>query len=221
MYWRMDEAGVRGPSRRIPKEDSYEPGGVSVLPGTYQLKMTYGDQVDSASIDIVFDPRVEMQMSTLKAQQAFQKSLEELQKLAGEATTQILQAQEIADFYQKQLKEKDKEAFKESIEASKAIKDSLELLIEPFVGKDNSDRQGIIRSPIPDIGDRIGTAGYYVGSSLDEPGPTGERLKEQAEEALTAQIETVNTFFETEWKSYQEKMKALDISPFKEFKKLD
>ncbi len=118
------------------------------------------------------------------------------------------------------MKEKDKEQFKEEIKNSKAMKDSLEALIVPFVGEDNSKKQGIIRSPKPDIGDRIGNASYYAGSSLEAPGKTEERLQKQASEALAAQIAEVNKFFDNEWKSYREKMEQLDLSPFKDYEKL-
>jgi len=220
MYWRMDEAGVRGPSRRKVKDNALEVGGVNVLPGDYKIVMTYGDFTNSNTITVKYDPRVEMDKSVLQAQYNFQKALEEKRALAGAATQRIIEAKEIADYFIKQMKEKDKEQFKEEIKASKDLKDSLEALIVPFVGKDNSKKQGIIRSPKPDIGDRIGTASYYAGTSMEAPGATEKRLAEQAHTALTEQIEIVNAFFESEWKTYREKMEALDLSPFEDFEKL-
>ena len=220
MYWRMNEAGVRGPSRRKVKDNAPEVGGVSVLPGTYKIKITFGEHMDSSMIDVKYDPRVEMDRSVLEAQYKFQKQLEKERALAAAATQRIVEAKEIVDFYTKQMKEKDKELFEEEIKNSKAMKDSLEALIVPFVGEDNSKKQGIIRSPKPDIGDRIGNASYYAGSSLEAPGKTEERLQKQASEALTAQIAEVNKFFDNEWKSYREKMEQLDLSPFKDYEKL-
>ncbi|NEV92579.1 hypothetical protein G3567_00250 [Psychroflexus sp. YR1-1] len=116
------------------------------------------------------------------------KSTEKLQATAYEASQSILKAKETADHYIQWMEEKDKKAFKDQIKASKAIKDSLEVLLEPLVGEDFSDKQGIIRTPVPDIGDRIGNAYNYTAASFDKPGDTQERLKKQAEEALRPAI---------------------------------
>jgi photosystem II stability/assembly factor-like uncharacterized protein len=216
MYWNMDEAGVRGPSRRMVKADAPEVGGINVLPGTYKIKMQFGEYSDSSAIEVKYDPRVQMDPSILVAQYAFKKTLEKESALAGKATIRIVEAQEIIDFYIKQMKEKSKESFKAQIKESKALKDSLEVLLVPFVGKDNSKKQGIIRSPKPDIGDRIGNASYYAASSMEIPGSTEKRLQEQASQTLSSQIQLVNRFFQEQWPLYQAKMEAIDISPFKE-----
>ena len=221
MYWRMDEAGERWPSRRKVKDDAPEVGGVSVLPGEYKIKMTFGEYSDSSMITVKYDPRVEMDRSTLEAQYNFQKSIEAQRAKAFAATQRIVEAKEIADSYLKQMKDKDKEAFKEQIELAKSTKDTLEVLIEPFVGKDNSKKQGIVRSPTPDIGDRLGNASYYAGSSLEAPGTTEERLAAQAQEKLKAQLEAVNNYFKEVWPSFRKEMEALDLSPFEEYEAIE
>ena len=221
MYWRMDEAGQRGPSRRLTKEDAEEPGGVDVMPGKYKLVMHFGEHKDSTEIEVKFDPRLDVDEADLKARYDFLKSIEKMQETAYEASQRILEAKETADHYIKWMKEKDKEAFKEQIKASKAIKDSLEVLFEPFVGEDFSEKQGIIRTPIPDIGDRIGNAYYYTAASFDKPGDTQERLKKQAEEALKPAIDALNKFFAEDWKAYQEGISELDISLFEEYEAIE
>jgi len=214
MYWRMDEAGERGPSRRKLKADAPEASGISVLPGKYKIKMQYGDQIDYSMITVKYDPRVTVEKEILSAQYQFQKKLEKEYAVARKATQQLVNAMEIIDFYIAQMKEKDKKVFQEELKESKALKDSIEALMVPFVGEDNSKKQGIIRSPKPDIGDRLGNASYYASSSLDQPGETEIQLYEQATKALKDQIELVDAFFTTQWKAYQSKMEALDLSPF-------
>lgn len=220
MYWRMDEGGQRGPSRRLTKEDAEEPGGVDVLPGRYKLVLHFGEHKDSTEIEVKFDPRLDVNTTDLKARYNFLKSLEKMQATTYEASQRVLKAKETADHYIKWMEEKDKKAFKEQIKASQAIKDSLEVLFEPFVGEDFSDKQGIIRTPVPDIGDRIGNAYNYTASSFDKPGETQKRLKNQAEEALKPAIEALNRFFAEDWKAYKEKISALDLSLFEDYKAL-
>lgn len=221
MYWRMDEAGQRGPSRSITKEDAQEPGGVDVMPGQYKLVLSYGQHQDSTTIEVKFDPRLEVNTTDLKARYDFLKSIEQMRATAYEATQQILKAKKTADHYSSWMKEKDKEAFKDQIKASQAIKDSLEVLIEPFVGEDFSDKQGIIRTPVPDIGDRIRNAYSYTAASFDKPGDTQMRLKTQAEEALKPAIEAVNTFFAKDWKAYQDRISELDLSLFETYEVIE
>ena len=44
----MNEKGADRPSRKIRKR-TFEPRGVSVKPGTYNLKMSFGDQTSESS----------------------------------------------------------------------------------------------------------------------------------------------------------------------------
>ncbi|MEM1408654.1 MAG: hypothetical protein AAGG59_17860, partial [Bacteroidota bacterium] len=122
--------------------------------------------------------------------------------------------------YMKKMKEKDKEGFKEMIDKTKAVKDSIENLMIPFVGEDNSKKQGIIRSPIPSISSRFGTAGFYVSSALVAPGATELRLVEQAESKLEEAIEAVNEFYKNEWPQFRSAAEKADLSPFKEYEPL-
>jgi len=221
MYWRMDEAGSRGPSRRLTKEDANEPGGIDVLPGKYKLVLHHGKHKDSTNIQVKFDPRLEVKTEELKARYDFLKSIEKMEATAYEASQSILKAKKTADHYIKWMREKDKKAFKEEIKASKAIKDSLEVLFEPFVGEDFRDKQGIVRTPVPDIGDRIRNASRYTSASFKKPGDTQKRLKKQAEEALVPAIKALNNFFSEEWKAYQERINKLDLSLFENFETID
>ncbi|MBL6447169.1 hypothetical protein JMN32_12680 [Fulvivirga sp. 29W222] len=220
MYWRLDEKGVYGPGRTKPGKNSPEPGGVSVLPGSYKLKMTFGEVSDSTTVNVRFDPRVDMSVEVLKARRAMLKQIEKGQKLAGLATARLVESKKIADDFIKKMNDKDMEAFKEAIERSKAAKDSIDALLVPFVGEDNSKKQGIIRSLIPDIGDRFGTASYYIQSSLTAPGDTEKMLIEQAETKLEVALKEVDSFFETEWENYKQEMEKLDLSPFKDYEPL-
>ncbi|MTI22408.1 hypothetical protein E1176_15355 [Fulvivirga sp. RKSG066] len=219
MYWYLDEKGVNRPSRREPRGNR-EPSGVQVMPGTYKLKLTYGDAVDSAMISVKFDPRVKMSDNTLAAKRDMQLRLEKSEEIAAEAMSRLRKSKEIVSQYEKVMKDLDKEKYEELLDKSKAVKDSIEALMVPIVGEDTSDEEGIVRSPIPSISSRIGTASYYIGSSMDVPGDTEKRLVEQAESKLKAHLEEINAFFNTEWKNYREEMEKLELSPFEDYETL-
>lgn len=221
MFWRMDEAGQRGPTRRLIKKDVDESGGVDVLPGKYKLVLHYGVHKDSTRIEVRPDPRLEIQYDDLKARYNFLKSIEKMQATAFEASQRIVKAKKIVDHYIKWMEEKDKNAFKEEIKTSKKIKDTLEVLFEPFVGKDFSDKQGIIRTPVPDIGDRIRLAYSYTSNSFNKPGETQKRLKKQAEESLKPAVDALNAFFAKDWKAYQDRISKLDLSLFENYENIN
>ncbi len=217
VYWYFDEKGVKRPSRRPARKNAPEPSGVSVLPGTYTIKVAYGDQRDSVKMEVKMDPRVKVGREILVAQQDFQKRLESYNAMAYEASKRILESKKIADEYIKKMGAKDKKAYEEQIKEAKAIKDSLNALLVPLIGEDNSKKQGIIRSPNPTVSSRIGNASYYVGSSLDAPGPTAQRLEKQAKQAVEAAIDKVNTFYNSQWKTFRSNMEKVEISPFKDY----
>ncbi|MEQ8478011.1 hypothetical protein [Fulvivirga sp.] len=221
MYWRLDEKGVNGPSRRVPEKNAPERSGSTVLPGQYKLKMAFGDKVDSTMITVKYDPRVNMTMAVLKAQYDFDKKIEASSEKAGKATARLAESKEILEDFTKRMKEKDEEGFKELIDKSKAAIDSINSLFEPFVGKDNSGKQGIIGEKQPSIQDRIRAASYYAGSALYEPGDTENRLLQQANLKLDEAIKKVDAFFETQWKPLREELEKADLSPFKEYEPLD
>ncbi|MEL7002256.1 MAG: hypothetical protein AAFN93_05915, partial [Bacteroidota bacterium] len=72
----------------------------------------------------------------------------------------------------------------------------------------------------PSVNDRLGTASFYIGQSLDTPGATELRLVEQAENKLEEAIKPINDFYSNEWKAYREEMEKVDLSPFKDYEPL-
>ena len=58
--------------------------------------------------------------------------------------------------------------------------------------------------------------GMYMGSSLQMPGPTEQRLMKQGQEKLAPWLEKVNSFYTNEWPKYEEHVKQTDLSPFKD-----
>ncbi len=214
--WGKREKGVRGPSRRAPKANR-EPSGVEVLPGRYKIKLSFGDQVDSSIIEVQYDPRVEMSLAVLQSKQKQFKRLEQSTALAAEAMTRLRDAKDLAKDFQQSFEKADEKAYEPIIKESKSVQDSIEQLMQLFVGEDNSKKQGIIRSPVPSISNRLGTARWYLGSSLAAPGATEERLIEQAEDQLDLAIEQVNRFFKQNWPAYRKAVEAIELNPFEDY----
>ena len=219
-YWRMDEKGVQRPGRKRPKEDAREPGGVDVLPGTYKVKFAFGDQVDSTTVQVKYDPRLEVGESTLNAMYDFNKRAEKELAKVSEATFRLAESKEILDDYIKRMKEKDEDGYKELIDRAKAAQDTIDQHMTALIGADNSGKQGIIGEKETNVSDRFWRVRYYVGSSINPPGATEERLLKQAVDKARPVLEAVEAFFNNQWQELRKDLVSADLSMFKDYEPL-
>lgn len=219
--WYMDEAGVDYPSKRIRKRTS-ERGGVTVKPGNYRLKMTFGDQTSEGMITVKSDPRINTSMTNINQVYDASKQLEGMQQTAADAVKQLIESKTIAKDYQSTLSKLDKKKYKDDIKASKEIIKTMDSIVDKFLGKEDK-RQGITRNPEVTIMQRLGQARQYVSSRQNGITTTETTLIENAKNALNTVLTEVNTFFNDQWKPYQSKMEQVKTNPFKDIKtfKLD
>ena len=217
MYWYMNERGADRPSRKIRKRN-FEPGGVSVKPGTYNLKMTFGDQTSESSIKVEFDPRLEMSKESITEIYNTSKDLEKDQQLMADIVKQLVESKQTAIAFKKDLSKEDKKKYKDQIKLSKEIIAKIDDLIAVFIGKIDK-RQGITRNPEVTVNRRYFSARRYVGSRFGDLTSTEERLISQFKKVFKDAVEKTNSFFETDWKTYKTTLETIHISPFKEIQK--
>ncbi|WP_412560366.1 VPS10 domain-containing protein [Winogradskyella sp. MIT101101] len=214
--WYMDEAGVSRPSRRIRKQ-TRESGGVSVKPGTYRAVLHYGDQTSETSIKVESDPRLNVSQKNIDEVYATAKQLEQVQETVANAVEQLVESKDIAEKYKKELSQLDKETYKEQIEASKNTVKAIDSLIDKYLGKIDK-RQGITRNPEVTPLQRLRTAQSYVYNSQNGITSTETTLIKHAKDAIDELLGETNSFFNKEWKEYQNQMKQIQMDPFKETK---
>ena len=220
MYWYMDEKGKSRPSRRLPKKNSAEPSGVTVLPGTYTIKMHFGNKTATEKITVAYDPRVEMPFDVLKAKYDLLKELEAKTDIAGKATQELLKSKAIVEDYQKKIKaQDDEEKYKIELTYQKETLKKINDLLDDMLGKEDK-RQGITATEFPSNASYLSTARRYVGSLQQKPGPTEFTLVKNADSKVSPVIEKINSFYKTDWVSYQESVEKLNLSPFKEVEEL-
>ena len=219
VYWGMDEKGPDRPSRKISK-NKREAGGRSVKPGTYRVKILYGDSTDETTIEVKADPRLKIASESLNEVYDTAKKIEALTQTAADAVKQLVESKTIAARYQKELKELDEKKFKEQIKASKDIVMAIDTVIALYLGKEDK-RQGITRNPEVTVMQRIQTANGYVRSRQTGITETEKRLLKFAEEDLKKAVEKTNLFFKEEWPAYREAIEQSEVSPFKETQVID
>lgn len=214
IYWGMDEKGADRPSRKVQTKKR-ESGGLDVKPGTYTIKMLYGDLEEETTITVKSDPRLEVSQVAINEAYANGKVLESYMQKAADAVQQLAQSKATAEQFQKDLKKEDDKKYKEQIKASKDIIKQIDSVTAIYLGKVDK-RQGITRSKEMTVMQRIQVARRYVGSRKTGMTATEKQLMQFAKDDLEAALQITNAFFAKDWVDYQNNMKSLDLSPFKE-----
>lgn len=218
--WNLDRAGVRSPNRRAPRPGASEPGGASVLPGTYKVKFTYGDYSDSTMVTVHPDPRIESSLEVLQATSDFMDQMMDLRTYLNDAVTLLRDARSIVEVNETLVKNDPREEKTDLTELNKSTKESIDDLMDMIFGKVD-ERQGITSDPTITVLERLFAPMRYLGGDLDGPGATEENLFRLAEEAVDAAVSEVNSFIQAEWSEYQTVMEEADLSPFKEMNAIE
>lgn len=214
IYWELDEKGPDKPARKISKGKK-ERGGIDVKPGTYKVKVRYGNLVDSTTVTVKTDPRLKTSTASINEVYEMGKQIDTYTQTAANAVKQLVQSKDLAKKYQKELKELDKEKFKDQIKTSKDIVKKIDSVVALYLGKEDK-RQGITRNPEITVMQRLNTAAYYVKTRKSGITDTERRLVSFAKEELQTALDSTNSFFNASWKPYREAIEALDLTPFKE-----
>ena len=216
IYWGLNEKGPDRPARKISKS-TRERGGSSVKPGTYKVKVLYGETVDSTRVTVKTDPRLKVSTASINEVYQNSKKLEGYTQTAADAVKQLVESKNLATKFAKEMKTLDKDKYKAQIKASKDISKAIDSVVALYIGKEDK-RQGITRNPETNVMQRIGNARGYVGSRKNGLTTTEKNLIKFAEDDLKAALEKTNAFFSEKWNEYQTNIKALDLTPFKETK---
>ncbi|MFD2586979.1 WD40/YVTN/BNR-like repeat-containing protein [Croceitalea marina] len=214
IYWNMDEKGPDRPARKISK-NKRERGGTEVKPGTYKVKVSFGEATDSTRVTVKTDPRLNVSLASINEVYEHSKKLEGYTQTAADAVKQLVKNKDLANKFSKEMKTLDKDKYKDQIKASDAIVKAIDSVVAIYIGKEDK-RQGITRNPEINVMQRIGNASFYVGTRKSGLTKTEKDLIKYAEDDLKSALDKTNSFFNEKWKAYRESIEALDLSPFKE-----
>ena len=215
--WRLDEAGVDRPSRKIRKR-SNERGGTTVKPGIYKIDLEYQENTSSTTISVENDPRLKTSQKAIDEGYAASKEIEAMTQLAANAVKQLIESKNTAKDLSKKLKNDDAKKYKEEIDISKKISKKIDSIVALYIGKEDK-RQGITRNPEINVMQRLGSAGWYSGSRPNGMTKTETLLMKHAKDALADALIQTNSFFEKEWMVYKTQLEKIQVSPFKDLSK--
>jgi len=121
---------------RIDDFTSIQPAGYMVMPGDYKVVMSCGDQKDSTMIRVSFDPRVELDIKALEANEKMYNELSRKAQALSKATSRLQESRAILTRISDQVKGKDDPDLIEVGEKTGAVQDSPipEKLMSTFKG---------------------------------------------------------------------------------------
>jgi hypothetical protein len=220
--WYLREKGVARASRKIRKT-TREPAGVSVKPGVYKIKATFGNEVSEQNITVAFDPRLEISDAAINQKYKASKELESYQEKISNAVKQLVESKNTATSLKSKLAKEDalsssaEKKYKTEIKSSKEIIKKIDGLIAKYLGTVDK-RQGITRNPEITVNQRFGQASRYIRSRFGEQTTTEAILMNQFKTEFEKVISETNTFFHTDWQTYKSATENIKISLFKETK---
>lgn len=214
IFWDGRYDGVRFPSRQEARPDADLPGGADVLPGTYKMVVSLGDQKDSTMITIHGDPRLQVSMEDRKAKIAAYKEMYKMVEPATEAFNRIREAQKTIKTVNEAMANVDDKTKREMAKMGKTLQDSLTALENLFMDPD--DQKGIVRSS-ENLNSSIFGVSRYLSAGDGAPNQAAQRMMEKAKMDLTDVLNKVNNFFSKDFAEYQQKVEAAKFSLFKAY----
>ena len=213
MQWTLNKTGVRFPGSPKPKDGAAEPGGRRILPGTYTINLSYNGAEASTSVNVLADPRIDVPVSQMTVMTGKYDEVYATVEKATAAVDRIQEARETIKKINGMLEESEAEGKadvkKQGEEAEKALK----TMKEAISGKE--DVQGIYVEPlIPSS--RLFRALSHLGI-YNSPNGNQDLTIAQAKDAVQAQLDAVNKYFEEDWAAYQEAVDALELQLFKTY----
>ncbi|OEK05075.1 WD40/YVTN/BNR-like repeat-containing protein [Roseivirga misakiensis] len=196
---------------------SREQAAGAVMPGEYKIHIDYNDQKIEKMVKVHFDPRIDVNMSDLRAKQSFEDEVLKMSQTWASITSRVRDAQSVVTKVEAQMKNADKEAVKDLKKAMKEMDEHFKEVKKVTIGLPRDRAQNAPRVNYPNASQWIGQARRYASSRLTAPGPNERSLLENGEKMMTETMQIVNDFFTNEWPKFKAAYEKTDMSYFRDF----
>lgn len=218
-YWSFEKKGERQPGSSKPKPGDIEPGGEAIFPGTYKLVVELGKDKDSAMLLVKPDPQAIPNKVMYDAKEAMLKRISKSNDKLVALTDQLSDAEESITKVESSLKNIETKEADSLRKLNKAMTDSIKNIKQFIFGKP-LEKQGYGRPYQETVIMRLQDARSAVTSKDKIPGETELASVVLLETLVQEVVHKANSFFSTNWKSYEEQVNSNPVSLFKEFKEL-
>ena len=187
------------------------------MPGEYKVIVKKGDHVDSTMISVKIDPRSELGRTDFEANIKAQKNFEKTVLMATEAFDRIMKAKKTVKKVKGLMENQDKEIKTEVDSLSKLITTELDSLAQLYMMPEGL--KGIQRKPGL-LNGKIRNASYAISGSWGKPGANSDNVVNTAKREVKTTVEAVNTFIDGQWKSYEARIKEIQLKIFEDMEKV-
>ncbi|WP_255399376.1 WD40/YVTN/BNR-like repeat-containing protein [Roseivirga sp. 4D4] len=215
--WRFDEDPPKDTEQPalpagIPAQFArrFQRGGAPILPGTYNVKITVGDQSAETQIEVKMDPRQEVDMDILIARRDMIRDVNKMTNEATKISSKLTRDMATVDKVIAALQGKRGRDVLTLRNKSNDVKKEMQAL-SALVGSGRRFGGGG-DGPTP-LQNRGFSLSRSVSGSYDMPGRTQEMLMKQFQDQLKEVQGKVDAWYSENWEAYMEEVKKVDFSP--------
>ncbi|MFP4091239.1 MAG: WD40/YVTN/BNR-like repeat-containing protein [Cyclobacteriaceae bacterium] len=210
LTWKLDEAASQLPGTYVSDESR----GIPVLTGRYRIVVHFEGEKDTTEVQVIPDPRFEPMPEVDAAHYTLLKRLDQSVAGLSDAMNRLSTSQETLENIQQQLNKMDYGADHALREASRKIDAKLKALNDQARGKRPEKQVGAWQSfETTAYGQVSGTLWRLQGRTF-EPSSQDEAEVAKAEELVKSFKQSVNAFYNTDWKNYRQQVERAGLSWF-------
>ena len=207
--WDLTRRGVRYPTRPKPDNPEYEAGGREVMPGTYTVRITYGEHSSETVVEVQMDPKIPLTQNQLAQKAELLDDFAALTAKVTERADRIRQAQSDLERVQNLAKAHEHE---ELMKQGEVHQKELEKLMEIITGP--QDVQGIYRDPEA-LTSILSTPDRLLQGMLFAPTPSQRIAIDNAQDEIMPKLKTIDAYFSGPWAGLKEKVAQANLSVMK------
>lgn len=211
VYWDLRNKGVRYPSRSEPAKDADDPGGEYVLPGVYKIVGRYNNSADSVMVTVRLDPRLDITVADLEARNKVVRDYYDEVELSRQAFKALQDAKKDIRMVESMMANAPDSVQTKIKDRHKDINKTLGELEIRFMQPE--DVKGFTNEI--NLSTYLYETSNYLNSALGPPGANAREMLALTHAQVEKAVSDVNTFLETEWKSYQSFVNELEWPLFK------
>ena len=201
IFWDLRDKGVDYPRRSVRNDAGREePSGYEVQPGTYTLKLYWGDLTDSASLQVVMDPRVTNNPAALSAYEPLIDREQALTSQLAGAAARLAEAKEALLAVEALLAPHTDSQWVALKDSAAALRQDIEALQTRIFGEERPkgyvDESKLVMTP-------LFQANMYLSPDVVPPSGTAEVALGLAEKQIGAFVAEVDKWFSTEWQAFE------------------
>lgn len=202
--WNLRTKGIKLPGFEMLAD--FFPTGISVLPGTYRVKIMSGDGEMSQTVKVEADYREKFSMTERKEKYDTLVKAEQNIKILGGGMLQIKKTNETLDFIMKHLKDSKDSTSQEIVKDAAALKEKLEAFSKKIMGG---------RDIMNSIGFQVLMPFLTLSSSFDAPTPSQKKLIAQSQKILMKTAQEFQQLYSQDVAEFKKKFQKANIDLFK------